>query len=300
MGDFRLSLYISARKAGKPYGAIANAYWSRRYWTKVDAPPVRPLSWLPGFAANAVFRTVYPVAFAAHALPFHRTCSFYGVNPPRLDIRDIYTASDTTAFGDVDAFYEEPPVSDDGPLFLGPLAWEPANTQRLPPFADGDPIVFISVGSSGVGVLRDQLLDAVRILPVRCIVATGNGGSVEVPPNCIFQSAFVPYAEASKVAALVVCNGGAPATYAALREGRPVVGAPRNLDQMLNMRVVERVGGGATIPAREVEGTSIAAALRKALFHGPLRRGAHRAAQAIAKVRERERVNQWLARLTQA
>src|SRR5581483_10131915 len=105
VGDFRLSLYVSARRAKKPYGAIANAYWSRRYFPGVDAPDVAPLAWLPRSIADGVFRAVYPAAFALHALPFHRACRRFGVEPPGLDIRDVYTASDATAFADVEAFY---------------------------------------------------------------------------------------------------------------------------------------------------------------------------------------------------
>ena len=130
IGDFRLSLHISARLAAKPYGAIANAYWSRRYWTGVDAPAVPPLSWLPRSIADATFRAVYPAAFALHALPFHRACKWYGVDSPGLDIRDVYTASDSTGFADVEAFYEPTPGAADAPVFIGPLAWEPPGSNR--------------------------------------------------------------------------------------------------------------------------------------------------------------------------
>ncbi len=221
VGDFRLSLYISARRAGRPYGAIANAYWSRRYWTGVDAPAVPPLTWLPGRAATALFRAVYPAVFALHAVPFHRACKSFGVKPPGLDIRDVYTASDLTAFADVAALYEPSPAAADAPPFIGPLAWEPAATDPLPAFPDGPPIVFVSLGSSGPGELLPQVLEALAGLPVRCIVATGaNAERLRLPANCIHSAEFVPYAAACAAASLVICNGGAPATYAALAEVR--------------------------------------------------------------------------------
>jgi UDP:flavonoid glycosyltransferase YjiC (YdhE family) len=188
IGDFRLSLYISARLAGKPYGAIANAYWSRRYWPEVDAPPVAALSWLPGFAANAVFRRIYPVAFAIHALPFQRACRFYGVTPPGLDIRDVYTASDATAFADVGAFYEAP---GDGrkETFIGPLAWEPPGLSPLPAVADGPPVVFVSVGSSGNASDWPRLVHVLRRVPARYILAVGvRGRLIDRFDQCIHQS----------------------------------------------------------------------------------------------------------------
>ena len=186
IGDFRLSLYISARLAGKPYGAIANAYWSRRYWSGVDAPEVAPLSWLPRRLADPIFRAVYPAAFAWHALPFHRACRSYGVESPGLDIRDVYTTSDATAFADVEAFYEPTPGATDAPIFIGPLAWEPVGAEPLPEFQDGPPIVFVSLGSSGSGRTLGRTLDAIANLSMRCVVATGASGSARaMPANCV-------------------------------------------------------------------------------------------------------------------
>jgi len=297
IGDFRLSLYISARLAAKPYGAIANAYWSRRYWPGVEAPPVAALSWLPQFAANAVFRIAYPAAFAVHALPFHRACSFYGVPSPRLDIRDIYTASDATAFADVETFYEPRAESRDAASFVGPLAWEPRGLQHLPPIANGPPVVFVSPGSSGTGSAWVRLREALARLPVRCIVAAREGNrAMNGAAQCVHRSEFVSYAEACAVASLVVCNGGAPATYAALRAGRPVLGVATNLDQLLNMRVVERLHAGAKLRAADTD--SMARAIERALADEALARGAREAALLIADVEGRpDPIGGWVAGL---
>jgi UDP:flavonoid glycosyltransferase YjiC (YdhE family) len=243
IGDFRLSLYISARLARKPYGAIANAYWSRRYWSGSAAPAVPPLRWLPQPIADRVFTAVYPAAFAIHALPFHRACRFFDVKPPGLDIRDVYTASDATAFADVEGFYAPSPTTKDTPLFLGPLAWEPPGTQPLPSFPDGLPIVFVALGSSGEPRVLSRVLDGIGRLPVRCIVATGaSAGSAALPANCIHSAQFIPYAPGCSAATLLVCNGGAPAVYAGLGQGRPVLAIPSNLDQHLNCRALRRTG----------------------------------------------------------
>ena len=297
IGDFRLSLYISARLARKPYGAIANAYWSRRHWPGVDAPPIVSLSWLPEFAANAVFRIAYPAAFAVHALPFHRACSFYGVPPPRLDIRDVYTASDATAFADVETFYEPHAASRDAASFVGPLAWEPRGMQFLPEIPNGPPIVFVSPGSSGAGSVWVRLLEALARLPVRCIVAgPGDNPVMNGAAQWVHRSEFVSYAEACAVASLVVCNGGAPATYAALRAGCPVLGVATNLDQLLNMRVVERLHAGAKLRAADPD--RMARAIESALADEGLARGAREAARLIADAEHLpDPIEAWLARL---
>ena len=254
IGDFRLSLYISTRLAHKPYGAIANAYWSRRYWTGVDAPDISSLNWLRPRVANAVFRAIYPVAFALHARPFHSVCRHFGVTAPGRDIRDIYTASDMTAFADVEALYEPSPARADAPLFIGPLSWEPPGGNVLPELSEGVPIVFVSLGSSGDSKLLPRVLHALAGWPVRCIVATGVPvDGVRLPVNCIHAAEFVPYAAACAASSLVVCNGGAPATYSALAAGKPVVALPANLDQLANMQAVIRTGAGLTLDRRALE-----------------------------------------------
>lgn len=296
LGDFRLSLYISARLARKPYGAIANAYWSRRYWPGVDAPPVASLSWLPEFGANAVFRLAYPLAFAVHGSSFRRACRYYGVTPPGVDIRDVYTASDATAFADVGAFYEA--SGDEGEAtFIGPLAWEPPGLHEPLHVADGAPVVFVSVGSSGRASDWTRLLQALRHVRARLIVATsGQGKGIDGLPRCIHQAEYVSYAQASAAATLVVCNGGAPATYAALRAGRPVLGMPANLDQLLNLRVVARLHAGARL--RPADPASMARVIEAALTDERLACGARDAARLIAEAEATpDPVERWLARL---
>jgi UDP:flavonoid glycosyltransferase YjiC (YdhE family) len=299
IGDFRLSLYISARLAHVRYGAIANAYWSRRYWPGAEAPSVPVLSMLPRPAANLIFRTCYPAAFALHALPFHRTCSHFGVAPPRLDIRDVYTASDATAFADVHAFYERSSEASDASQFIGPLAWEPSRVARIPDVPPGAPVIFISIGSSGDHSTLPMLIDAVRTLPVRCIVAAGEHPSVTQDiANCVHRAELVSYAEASAIATLVICNGGAPATYAALRAGRPVIGLVRNLDQVLNMRVVERLHAGITVHPERVDSRSISLLVQNALRDERLLEQARAVARTIGdEKRHEEPIRRWLAAL---
>ena len=252
IGDFRLSLYISARLAGKPYGAIANAYWSRRFWPGVDAPAVPPLTWLTRALADRLFRAIRPGAFAVHAWPFHRACHRFGVPSPGLDLRDVYTTSDVTAFADVEAFYEvsasathEPAVERGHYRFVGPLSWQPGGQDELPLSKSGDPIVFVALGSSGQPRVFHNVLSALSDLPVRCLVATGNDFEpAALPRNTIFHAPFVPYASACSLASLLVCNGGAPACYEGIAHQCPIAGIPGNLDQLLNMRVVERLQVG--------------------------------------------------------
>ena len=268
IGDFRLSLYISARLAGKPYGAIANAYWSRTYWQGGAAPPIAPFTWFPRSLASNLFDAIRPAAFAFHALPFHRACRHFGVPSPGLDLRDVYTASNVTAFADVRELYEprSTGAAESQAHFVGPLAWYPAGISTLPSFPPGAPIVFVSLGSSGTKRALSSVLDAISGISVRCIVATaGLLEPSEVRTNCLWSSNYVPYAIGCKAASLVICNGGAPATYAAIEGGLPVLAIPQNLDQVLNMVNLQRARDGRAIQIRATGAAPIRAAIQALL-----------------------------------
>lgn len=306
VGDFRLSLYISARLAKKPYGAIANAYWSRRYWRGGDAPPIAPLSWLPPAVANALFDRIHPAAFALHAMPFRLACKAFGIGALEGDIRDIYTASDGTAFADVEHFYDWRNGSGERATFIGPLAWEPPGQPGLPPLPDDRPIVFVSFGTSGQRGLLPSILDTLASMPIHCIVATGGAGNLtggagnlNLPANCVHAAPFVPYATACASSAAMICNGGTPATYAAVGRGKPVLGLFHNLDQALNMRIVQELGAGLASSAHARQLPQLKRSINKLLIDGEL---AARAAEASRDMpdaaREASGVRAWIASLS--
>src|SRR6266508_3174878 len=81
IGDFRLSLSVSARVAGVPYVNVTNAYWS---------PYARPRFRMPSLAfarhvspkiGDIVFSAARSLAFASHALPMNRVRRAYGLSP---------------------------------------------------------------------------------------------------------------------------------------------------------------------------------------------------------------------------
>src|SRR5690349_3488214 len=73
VGDFRLSLSISARLTQLPYIAVTNCYWSP-YWRPQHYPvPTLPLTrYLPLPLAQALFQLARPFAFAVHSRPLNR------------------------------------------------------------------------------------------------------------------------------------------------------------------------------------------------------------------------------------
>src|SRR5213593_4667369 len=80
IGDFRLSLSVSARLAGVPYATISNAYWSPCYQPGSWPVPELPLTHgLPLPLARLLFTYARPVAFAMHTRPLNRVRQYFGL-----------------------------------------------------------------------------------------------------------------------------------------------------------------------------------------------------------------------------
>ncbi|MBW8894186.1 MAG: glycosyl transferase family 1, partial [Burkholderiales bacterium] len=94
VGDFRLSLSVSARLASVPYMAITNSYWTPQYEGGY-ALPVIPLSRaLPLPLAAALFHIFRPLAFIPHCRPMNRLRKHYKLPSLGNNLRRVYTDAD--------------------------------------------------------------------------------------------------------------------------------------------------------------------------------------------------------------
>lgn len=246
VGDFRLSLSVSARKAGVPYLNITNAYWSP--YAKIDYPaPEHPLVKVFGpFLATALFRLARPLIFAMHARPLNALRKQYGLAPLPADVRYTYTDADQVLYADVPDFIPMRPLPQNH-HFLGPVLWTPPVARPLwwERATSKGPWVYLTLGSSGKTELLHRLLQVLREFDWPVVVATA--GRVGSLPAGIYAADYLPGLEACRRARLVICNGGSPTCQQALAAGVPILGLPSNLDQFLNMQAVATQGAGVLV-----------------------------------------------------
>jgi UDP:flavonoid glycosyltransferase YjiC (YdhE family) len=243
VGDFRMSLPVSAPIARCPYMAIVNAYWSPlSHWPVPipDGPAL--LQWI----AKPIVRWV----IAWHAWPINRLRREYALQPVRGDFRDMHIWADHVLYPDVP---EMIPINrlPANHHYVGPILWSPEMAlpdcwnQLLP----DRPVVYVALGSSGREELLSVLFKALADLPVSVIVATaGRPLPPDIPAN-VYSADYLPGREAAARAALVICNGGSPTSHQALAVGTPVLGLASNVDQYMNMEAVCRTGAGAMLRA---------------------------------------------------
>jgi UDP:flavonoid glycosyltransferase YjiC (YdhE family) len=250
VGDFRLSLSVSAPLRQIPYAAVVNAYWSP--YADIAYPiPDLPLTRLFGVGlAQRLFDLVRPLAFALHAQPLNQVRRRYGLPALGHDLRRSYTWGDYTLYPDIP---EIAPMRDLPPnhRFLGPVLWSTDTT--LPDWWDqlpqDKPVVCFTLGSSGNADFLPAALRALAQLPITLIVATvGKNLPLPLPAN-VFHAEYLPLQAALQRTQLLICNGGSLTTYQAIACGVPVIGICSNLDQLLNMAAMQRLGCGIALRA---------------------------------------------------
>jgi UDP:flavonoid glycosyltransferase YjiC (YdhE family) len=300
VGDFRLSLAVSARLAGKLYMATSNAYWSpyaRQHYPVPDLSFTRILGVTLG---QWVFTAVRPLAFALHTLPLNRVRRESGLSHLGYDLRRVYTEADYTVYADTPELiptYDLPANH----RYLGPVLWSPP--VKPPGWWDclpaSDPVVYVTLGSSGRSDLLAVVLRALVDLPITVMAATAGRTQVgDVPPNA-FLAEFLPGQEAAARARLVICNGGSPSTHQALAVGTPVLGIPSNLDQYLNMQAVCRCGAGVVLRAGKTNAPAVRAAVTNMLAQSDYRTAANAVARVFARYPSTTRFKELLDELLQ-
>lgn len=283
IGDFRLSLGVSARVAGIPYVNVSNAGWSPRARARFVVPDIRLTEMLGPRIAQWLFDRARPVSFAMHARPFNRLRRHHGLAPLPNDLRHVYTDGDYTLYADLPELI---PI-DDLPLqqaFLGPVHWSPQTP--LPLWAEripmDRPLVYVALGSSGLHAALTVILGALAGQGWTVVAATAGKSAPVSQYDDVFVADFLDGDLWAGRASAVVCNGGSPTCYQALRHGVPVVGLPSNLDQYLNMAAVEDAGAGVMLRAGRASVPQVADGVRRVLENPAYRTIARRLATAMA------------------
>jgi UDP:flavonoid glycosyltransferase YjiC (YdhE family) len=267
VGDFRLSLSVSARIVEIPYITITNAYWSP-YYTGGEFPlPVLPMTKiLPLGLADAIFRFTLPLALMLHCAPLNRVRREKGMGSLGASLQRLYTDADYVLFADIPELFPTTGLPPEH-RYLGAILWSPPVEKpiwwgHLP---TDKPIIYLTLGSSGQARLLPIVLDVLGKLPVTVIAATVEDYPGPIPGN-VYLASYLPGTEAARLSRMVICNGGSPTSSQAIAAGVPVLGIASNADQFLNMEALARIGAGMVMRADRLNGDAIEEAVRNMLF----------------------------------
>nr|WP_315261075.1 glycosyltransferase [uncultured Duganella sp.] len=298
IGDFRLSLSVSARLAQVPYVGVINAYWSPYVAQRYRVPAIPLARLLPIPLAQRLFNLVRPAAFALHSMPLNRVRRAYQLPSLGADLRRIYTDADQVLYADIPEMFpaRDLPVTHS---YLGPVMWSPPT--GLPSWWNALPhardIVYVTLGSSGQGALLPKVLQALAPLPLTVIAATAGTVEPGLLPDNAHVAQYLPGELAAARSRLVICNGGSPTSQQALAAGVPVLGIAGNLDQYLNMDGVLRAGAGALLRSDRLAGEALRSAVLRLLSQPEPRDAARRLAQQFQRYDAGARLSGVLAQL---
>jgi UDP:flavonoid glycosyltransferase YjiC (YdhE family) len=298
IGDFRLSLAVSAPLAQKTYLAIANAYWSPYAKPTFTVPDI-PLARILGVtAAQYVFNNVRSLVFGYHTLPLNRVRRENGLPGLGLDLRRVYTHADYTLYADIPELIPTFGLPANH-RYLGPIPWSP--DVPLPSWWDDlptdKPLVYVTLGSSGAGRLLNIVAEALAGFDVTVVASTAGGSCPKSMPKNIFVSDYLPGEQVAARSCLVICNGGSPTTQQGLCHGVPIIGIAGNLDQYLNMFYLEKAGVGLCLRAASATSMNIADAVSRIINWPEFLENARRFERAFAKYNATQSFNELLTSL---
>jgi UDP:flavonoid glycosyltransferase YjiC (YdhE family) len=248
VGDFRLSLSVSAARHGVPYATITNAYWSEYCDLKHYPIPELPVTRIFGVSASdAIFQRIQPWVFAYHARPLNHVRRKYGM-PPFVNLLQTYTDANHVLYADIPGLFPTTALPRHH-CYLGPLSWAPNIDlpDWWPQLDTNKPLIYVSLGSSGTVAILPAVVEALASLPVSVVIATAQRWKPRIAPSNMWVVDFLPGDRVAKRASLIICNGGSPSVYQALQEGAPVIGIPSNMDQHLMMQAIVREGAGLLV-----------------------------------------------------
>lgn len=282
VGDFRLSLAVSAPLARVPYAAVVNAYWSPYADIRYPVPDL-PMTRLLGVGlAQRLFDLARPLAFALHARPLNRVRRRYGLPALEQDLRTVYSWGDYTLYADLPEMVPSRPLPPRH-RYLGPVLW--STDTPLPgwwgQWPQDRPVVLVTLGSSGQADLLPGLLRELARLPVTLLAATAGRVTLGDLPDNVLAADYLPLETATGAARLVICNGGSLTTYQALAQGVPALGLCSNMDQLLNMGAISRLGAGRLLRAARATPAAVRAAAAAMLADPEPARAAGRLARRM-------------------
>jgi UDP:flavonoid glycosyltransferase YjiC (YdhE family) len=266
VGDFRLSLAVSAPVCKVPYVAIANAHWSPFSTLKNFPLPNIPPTRLFGVGlAQRLFHLVKPLAFAYHARPLNKLRRRFRL-PAMESLLQAYTYGDYTLYADVPTLVPTENLPSNH-RYIGPIFWSPliALPEWWKTLTEKDTVIYVTLGSSGQIDLLPIIVAGVKDLPVTVLLATAGRTKLDNLPNNFRAAHYLPGEKVCKHARLVICNGGSATAYQALKAGVPVLGIPSNLDQFLTMTAIMKKNAGMLLRPERLSSELVRGSVMKML-----------------------------------
>ena len=257
--DFRLTTYISARKANIPVVSLLGGRWIEKYsrekWKAIKNFPQYPLikKTLGKEGADRVMPFFQHLLHRYKSWPLQFAFKKYGLKrrktPGDILIGDFNLILDTQLCCPSKDLPENFRV-------VGPIYWEP----EFPPPAWLEkidrkrPVIYLTLGSTGHRDLFCELFKIFAGSNYQILLSTG--GQVdfsreEIPPN-IYLEKYMPGETIMELADLVIYHGGSGTSYQTIKTGTPAIVIATHMEQEFMGEAVEHHQVGIFLTMLEV------------------------------------------------
>lgn len=256
--DGRFSAPISTQLAGIRHVAVVNASS-----TEYRAIPYIPFfEWIPSWliGRDPLARRILDLlnirleiaVFNNIARVFKEIGKRYRLNRA-VTATNCLTGNDITLLPDIPEYFPTRNLPSNY-YYIGPLTWKSVlrPPSWWPPKKDGKPLIYVTMGTTGVGDFFQKVYELFRNSDITCIITTGaQVKDMSTIDEKVYIEAFIDGDLVMENCNLVVCHGGNGTIYQALQHGKPVIGIPTIPDQKFNMRRVGSLGIGKMLPWKE-------------------------------------------------
>ena len=268
IGDFRLSLSVSARVSMIPYASVTNAYWSPYARPKYVVPELAIARRCGPRLAQSIFSLLRPWVFAQHAYALNKVRLDYGMPAIGYNLNRIFSEADFTFYPDLPHLVPtiNPPSHH---WYIGPVIW---SFNKLPywwtSLCHSIPTAYVTMGTSWSIKIARMVAHSLARDGWQVLLATADAGNKTGWMDGIWVDNYLPGLMVAERADLVVCNGGSGAVYQALAAGTPILGIPMNLDQYLMMGYLRRSAAGDYLRAGLATSESVMHMARRMIESG--------------------------------
>jgi len=180
---------------------------------------------------------------------FSRLSRKYGFRKT-VTATNCLAGKDITLLADIPEYFPTKHLPEDY-HYIGPLTWKPDNISNpdwWPPKKNNKPLVYISMGTTGISNIFPLVYDLFKNSEFSAIITTGGQAKgLRTIDGQVYVEEYIDGDLAIEEADLVICHGGNGTIYQALSHGKPMIGIPSIPDQAFNMRRVEELGVGKTL-----------------------------------------------------
>jgi UDP:flavonoid glycosyltransferase YjiC (YdhE family) len=295
VGDFRLSLAISARVAKVPYINISNITWHPKAKISPQVPDLKIVRTFGETFSLFISKLVRPWMDYQFLKPFSKVAKQYG-RPSFRGLFHLYVDGDYVLYSDTATLAPVPDLRENE-IIAGPIFSSIAQSQsEIPDMDPNFPNVVISLGSSGNQECLPIIIKAFQDLPVNLFVSTAGSPTTIQNSKNLFVAPYLPLDSLLEKATVFVCSGGSASGYISLKNGVPMLAIPSNLDQFHFTSLVCEHGAALRLRIEEINQSALQEALGRLLSEPSFRHTAKRFGKEIQK----ENANRKFQELTQS